>query len=265
MEVIKEKGFRITELDPMRLEIHELAGANPMMPQDQYYEFVKQFENGFDKNISHVVMYKGKVVDGRHRTRACKELGIKLWARNLPGTMSLTEVEEFVEGTENRRHQTATQRAIGAYKYYLSRQLEGRPVSQEYAATKKLSSRKYLARAKQLADLIGTELIDRLHNGEKLKVINAKTGLPTQTDALLTLVNYFTQRNGELVVETKVNSTLTDAESILAREKVAELQLECSLLVLEEIQHILHQTLKGSKVHRLNGVEEEDVMSSTFA
>lgn len=245
MAIGKEKGFRITELDPMKLEIHELASTNPMMPEDQYEEFIKLFEKGFNKDISHVVLYKGRVVDGRHRVRACRELGITLWARNLPGTMSIAEVEEFVEGTENRRHQTATQRAIGAYKYYLSRQIEGSPVSQEYAATKKLSSRKYLARAKQLADLIGMDLIDKLHNGGKLQITNAKTGMPTKTDALLTLVNYFTHRNNELVVETRVSNVLTDAEVALAKDKVAALQLECSMLVLEEISSLLYRTLKG--------------------
>lgn len=233
------------EIDPMKLEIHEAAALNPMMPEDQYTEFLKQFSKGFDKNISHVVLYKGKVVDGRHRTRACKELGIDLWVRNLPGTMSMLEVEEFIEGTENRRHQTATQRAIGAYKYYLNKQIAGAPVSQELAATKKLSTRKYLARAGQLHELIGTDLLNRLHNGEKLLIKNLQTGKPVSTDALSTLVNYFTNRNQELVPKTKVTSSLTDTELQLANSKFAELQLECNMLVLDRIGKLIYENGKG--------------------
>lgn len=242
METYQTKGYQLVELDPTHLEIHELAGNNPMMPEDQYIEFRKKFENGFDKSVSHIVMYKGKVVDGRHRTRVCKELGIKLWARNLPGTMSLQEVEEFVDNTENRRHQTATQRAIGAYKYYNSRMQAGTPVSQEYASTKKLSNRRNVARVAQLAELIGMDLIDKLHNGEKLRIVNSQTGMPTQTDALLTLINYFTNRNAELVVKTTVNTVLTDSEMELAKAKFAELQLECNMLVMKQIGLLIEST-----------------------
>lgn len=235
MEKQKSQGFQLIELDPNMLEVHELAALNPLMPADQYAEFIKQFSNGFDKRISHVVLYKNKVVDGRHRLRVCKELGIKLWGRNLPGTMTTQEVEEFVEGTENRRHQTTTQRAIGAYKYYAANS-----VSQEVAATKKLSTRRDLARAKTLHDLVGSELIDKLHNGDKLKIVNPTTGLPTITDSLVPLINYFTNRNAELVPATAVNSDLTDVERELAMTKYAELQLECNMLVLRKIGALIY-------------------------
>jgi len=245
METSNKKGFQLMEIDPIKLEVHDLAALNPMMPEDQYKEFCTKFADGFDRNVSHVVLYKGKVVDGRHRTKACKELGIKLWARNLPGTMSLEEVEEFVEGTENRRHQTPTQRAIGAYKYYKSMLTAGRSISQELAATKKLSSRRYLARAGVLHKLIGTELLDQLHNGGKIIITNAKTGAPSPTDALLTLINYFQNRNEELVEKTKVGSQLTDAEMALANAKFAELGLECNMFVLKQIGILIYNELKG--------------------
>ena len=237
------KGFQLTQLDPTNLEIHELANNNPMMPEDQYLEFIEKFKNGFDRNVSHIVIYKGKVVDGRHRVRVCKELGIKLWARNLPSTMPIEQVEEFVDNTENRRHQTATQRAIGAYKYYRAMASTDNPVSQTYAATKKLSNRKHLARAGKLAELIGDELLNKLHDGAKLKVVNPTTGLPTLTDALIPLINYFTNRNEELVVTTKVNSQLTDTELELAKAKFDDLQLECNRLVLKQIHTLIEQSL----------------------
>lgn len=237
------KGFQLTELDPMKLEVHKLASINPMMADDQFKEFIPQFKDGFDRNISHIVLYKGKVVDGRHRLRACKELGINLWGRNLPGTMSNQEVEEFVEGTENRRHQTTTQRAIGAYKYYVAN-----GTSQEYAATKKLSNRRNLTRAKNLHALIGDALLDELHNGGKLKIINPQSGLPMSTDALQTLVNYFKNRNNELVEDHRPSNVLTDSELQLAKTKVSELQLECSALVLKQIGTLLYEELKTLKL-----------------
>lgn len=244
MSTQQTKGYQLVELDPTHLEIHELAHSNPMMPEDQYVEFIKKFENGFGKNVSHIILYKGKVVDGRHRTRACKELGIKLWGKNLPGTMSTQEVEDFVENTENRRHQTATQRAISAYKYYKAMNAAGTPVSQEYAATKKLSNRKHLARAQKLAELIGEELMDKLHNGDKLRVTNPQSGLQLPTDALLTLINYFSNRNAELVVTTAVNNVLTDSEIELAKEKFGELQIECNMLVLKQIATLINNNTK---------------------
>jgi len=231
---LTKKGFQLVEIDPMKLEIHTLANINPMMPNDQYAEFIKQFIDGFNKDISHIVLFKGKVVDGRHRTKACKELGINLWARNLPSSMTTEEVVEFVEGTENRRHQTITQRAIGAYKYYLQKQEEGTPVSQSIAATKKLSSRRQLARAATLGDLIGMELLNVLYNGGKLTISSDK-GHPITTDVLLTLINYFTVRNAEMTVETPSNNPMTDRELVLVDSKAEELKLECSQLVLNAI------------------------------
>jgi len=202
---------------------------------------VKKFENGFDKNVSHIIMYKGRVVDGRHRVKACSQLGIKLWARNLPGTMATDEVESFVDNTENRRHQTATQRAVGAYKYYRNKLAVGDPVSQEIAATRKLSNRKHLARAQELARLIGDDLMDKLHNGEKLIIHDRKTGLKTQTDSLIPLINHFKFRNEDMIPKTTINSSLTDDEMNIAHLKFNELVLECNMMVVLKIKSLISE------------------------
>jgi len=241
MKTQNKKGFNLVELDPSILNIHELANNNPMMPEEQYREFVKKFENGFDKNVSHIIMYKGKVVDGRNRVKACSQLGIKLWARNLPETMATDEVENLIDNTENRRHQTSTQSAVGAYKYYRNRLAVGDPVSQEIAAARKLSNRKHLARAQELARLIGDDLMDKLHNGEKLIIHDQKTGLKSETNSLTTLINHFKLRNEDMIPKTTINNSLTDSEIHLAYIKFNELIIECNMMVILKVKSLISE------------------------
>jgi len=246
MKNSKKRGFSLLELDPNKLEISELANLNPLMSDKQFDNFIKLFENGFDYNISHIVLYKGKVVDGRHRVKACKQLGINLYGRNLPSTMSTEEVKEFIHGTENRRHQTPTQLAIRAYLFWLKQKEEGNSISQDNAANQKLSNKKMLGRAKKLDEIAGRKILSKLLDGKKILITN-NNGTVRPTDVLTTLINYFKNRNEDLIQQSdKYEGHLTDEELELARLKYNELCLECNSLVRQEISKmIFNNDIKG--------------------
>jgi len=72
------------------MEIHEYADMIPRMLAEEY-ESLKQDikQNGL---IEPIVLYDGKILDGRHRYNACKELGIKPNYINYDGEDALSFV-----------------------------------------------------------------------------------------------------------------------------------------------------------------------------
>lgn len=59
----------------MEYEAHELSLAFPGMPAGQFRRFVADIKaNGLNNPI---VLFEGKILDGRHRYRACLEVGVK--------------------------------------------------------------------------------------------------------------------------------------------------------------------------------------------
>lgn len=90
------------------LEVHPACLILPEMDADDY-EKLKEDISGF--GLRHpIILYQGKILDGRHRYRACLELGIEPWFEDWQGGSS---VVEFVLG-ENlyRRHLSQSQKAM---------------------------------------------------------------------------------------------------------------------------------------------------------
>ena len=96
------------------LEHHEASTIFPIMEEGQYQELKKDIQkNGL---LNPIVMYQGKVLDGRHRYRACLELKVDLKFTTFTNTT--IEAPEFVMSQNMaRRHMTKSQCAAAAVKY----------------------------------------------------------------------------------------------------------------------------------------------------
>lgn len=91
----------------MTLPIHAIAGLFPEMSPDEYAALKADIQaNGLREPIW---LHEGRVIDGRHRARACHELGIRPATRNWSGTGSLTAF--VVSLNIHRRSLTSSQRA----------------------------------------------------------------------------------------------------------------------------------------------------------
>lgn len=106
----------MSELDAFlvqeELEIHPAALILPKMGNDEFEEFKEDIAgNGL---IEPIVLFQGKVLDGRNRYLACQELGIEMWARNWEGGMD--PVDYVVSRNIHRRQLTPAQRANAAAK-----------------------------------------------------------------------------------------------------------------------------------------------------
>lgn len=82
---------------------HQLAKSYPLMGFEEYIAFREDIRaNGQREPIW---LYEQKILEGRHRARACSELGIEPLTREFEGT--LEEAKKFVDSMNlHRRHMT---------------------------------------------------------------------------------------------------------------------------------------------------------------
>jgi hypothetical protein len=92
------------------LPVHEVAELFPLPTEAEYQQLKDDIRiNG---QLVPAWRYQGKLIDGRSRARACKELGLELLVRDWEGTGSL--VAFVVSLNLRRRHLGESQRALVA-------------------------------------------------------------------------------------------------------------------------------------------------------
>ncbi len=88
--------------------LHPLAELVPPMTADEYAEFKADIKaHGFHEPVT---LYQGKILDGKHRYRAARELGIEIKTREWrPGDGE--PIDYVISENVRRRHLTTGQRA----------------------------------------------------------------------------------------------------------------------------------------------------------
>jgi len=185
-EYPKEDGLYVIPLEdiPSEIKFHELTKKNPNYIGNEMYEALKISidENGYDKNFP-IFIYRNKIVDGFHRTSACKELGVdKIYAKEIPYTTSMEDVEALVLRLEKRRQMTKTQIAIKAWKEWKN----GTYKSRKEASLKTGISENSLKAVDFVAKRGDIKWIDILFNGGSVKFDYNKA----PTDSIFTLKSY---------------------------------------------------------------------------
>lgn len=96
----------------MGLSFHPTSDVFPMMDSAEYEALREDIRvHGLREPI---LLYKGKILDGRNRYRACEELGIEPAVREWEGNGST--IEMVVSLNLHRRHLTASQKACVSLK-----------------------------------------------------------------------------------------------------------------------------------------------------
>jgi len=87
-----------------------LAGIVPMATEDEQALLTDDIkQNGL---IHPIVLYKGQVVDGRCRQKACLTLSIPVEAVDLDDSLSEDDVKTYVKAVNTRRNLTKSQQAM---------------------------------------------------------------------------------------------------------------------------------------------------------
>lgn len=234
----------IFELDITTLSIHDEALSTPRM-LDVQYEALKA---DIDQNgqLDPVVIYRGKIVDGRHRFLILNELNIKtITCFKMPNNSTLSDIKKLVRSKETRRHETATQLAISALRHITK---SNEKITQAEASKMFGVGPKAIGFAKKiLVDYKREDLLDILFDGGKINIGTSYN--PFMSDSLKTIVNWLDD-NKATSVENKIGITarteLTEDENIIVNQFVRSVQKE-SKFVLDEIANRIYSLVKGEE------------------
>jgi hypothetical protein len=233
-------------MESVKLEdivIHSLATITPQMTDIQYDALKEDLQiNG---QLEPITLYKGKVVDGRHRVQAMTELKMDtINTTALPESMTIADVRQVVLSKEKRRHQTPTQLAIMAYSEYLRQRSKGGKVSQGELAKVFGTNRMMMSRVSKLDKLVPQEIMELLFNGHKITI--SKDGKVFTTDSLNSLINYYERITEETIsasMDNKTNTDATDDEHRVVEEVLDRLEVEYSGRILKMLSTNLYRRL----------------------
>ena len=229
-----EKLFTVNVND---VNIHDLANLTPIMSDEDFNRLKMSLEEM--GQLQPVVMYQGRLIDGRHRLKALKEIdhNSMIIYKNLKSTLTYEAVKEMVvNGFENRRHETPTQKAIMAWYHIQEGKKQGENISQTVAAKLFGTNRMLLGRVKKLEELRGKSIIEALFNGQKIMLASG-----TLTDSLVSIIkNYEMANEDDFGNETnKKKVDLTDEEREFINDTAANLKENCNNLILQALAYKL--------------------------
>jgi len=183
-----EKELKIGEVFPIN---EKLAGIVPMAtPAEQEALTTNIKESGLREPV---VLWRGDIVDGRCRQKACTLGRVAVRAKHLDDNLTEEEVVEWVKGANTRRNLTMAQKIMVASKESFN---EGSKSLTDIAKSWAIGRRSliyanYISKARP-------EFIEPLLNGLTVPIINAK-GKHTQTNKI-TAIHAYIKREEEGVI-----------------------------------------------------------------
>jgi ParB-like chromosome segregation protein Spo0J len=186
------------------LEAHSAAAMFPMMSADELQALAADIEaHGL---VEPVVLFEGKILDGRNRVKACELAGVRVDTVAWVPQDQRTPIEFVISANLYRRHLSTSQRAIIAATDVLPKleaeakvnqahgstargvtlgqkvdQASREPRASDRAAELLGTNRQYVSDAKKIADT-APDLVDKIKSGE-LTIRDAKTEAKLKVDA----------------------------------------------------------------------------------
>ena len=224
------KTILIKSEDIENYEIDEAANDYPMLTKEEHNRLVEDIKiNG---QLQPVVIFKNKIVDGRNRAKAVKELG-----KFLKGIVVTTTYEDALNlaysNNDKRRHMSKSQFAMkAAYKVVASRKdSEGKPlpktewleVQKAQEVLDKIVGSRNVTTAVKIA-LNNEVLAKEVFDGKK-ELANAIRELDESMTPVDTNVDYFKDKKDALVSYNSYVAKGAFSKQALAK-KLVELELE---------------------------------------
>ena len=237
-----KNNVRTMQVD--QVEIHELAHLTPTMTKEDFTRLKLSIKEHGQENP--IMLYRGKCIDGRHRVKALRELGIELVTYESENSqLSIDDVrDKILHVYENRRHETPTQKAIMAWREYQRLRELGEKIGQGEVADWMGTTIKQLGRAKQLEEVAGKDIMELLFQGNRINI--GTEAHPNNTDSLSSLINYFKKHREMIVIQTKstnISEDYTDEEMLTLNDALNKLQSEYSHRMLSRLAFMLRSTL----------------------
>jgi len=159
--------IQIDDIEVSTAILHELSHMHPRMNENQFGALKDSL--CLDGQQQPLVLYRGKVVDGRHRIWAMGELGVNsAIAVEIPRNTKMDDVKSFVRTSETRRHQTKTQLACHAYLSLINPKTDVKTAAQ--AARESGVKPKDISHCKFIADNLGIKIIEEFAKGKSQRI-----------------------------------------------------------------------------------------------
>ena len=168
----------------MTLEInHKIAGVVPMASIEEQNALTLDIrKNG---QLEPIVLWQGKIIDGRCRNLACLSLNIEPIIKELPWNTTEEEAIAMVKSLNTRRNLTLTQKIISACRVSLDKNIHGKvsDIAREWGISfPTLKNARYIAKYRP-------EFIEPLFNGRSVNILNS-SGEEMQSNKITTIYAY---------------------------------------------------------------------------
>ncbi len=225
------------------LSLHKEALATPKMSTDQYEALKADID--VRGQLDPVVVYRAQIVDGRHRWLILQELGITdISVVKMAHKSTIKEIKAVVRSKELRRHETASQLAITAYRLTLDMDDQ---LTQAEAAAKVGANTKRIGEAKKIATIYGRpDILELLFDGGKFNT--GTSHIPFYTDSLGTIIRWLGEHGviagaTDKDIGVKAREEMTEDEQVLVNKFIAALTSE-NKLVKQAVCNTLYAELK---------------------
>ncbi len=146
-------------VNPNEIKHHKIASLHREQTDEEYESLKLSIEE--IGQLEPVKLYRDLLVDGRHRQKALIELGIDtMKAEVLPRNYSKKQLEEAVIGSEMRRADNGSQKAIRAYMWLKKQE---KKITQVDAAIKFGCNQADVSRAKNIEQKVGIDNLKKFY------------------------------------------------------------------------------------------------------
>ena len=162
----------------------ELAGLVPMANEAEQAVLKNEIaeENGL---LLPIILWRGEIVDGRCRQKACVELDIEMEVEELDANLTFDEVAKKVKGYNSRRNLTMTQKIMAACRQSLkpSCKLTNLEIAKAWGISRDiLFNARFIAKERP-------DMAEVLFNGKSVEVIDSN-GRAKLTNKVTTVYAY---------------------------------------------------------------------------
>ena len=202
-------------------EVHEIANTYPMAQENEFISIMNSIRAEGQKQS--IVLYNGRILDGRNRYKACQRLGIEPKTVIFEGAYE-EAVSHSIALNSARRHMNKSQQAMIVAKAVMdSRNGSGKKIPVKHASYLYTISEKYVTRAIAILKF-DTTIAENIFIGKltiteaEYKVIQIKgTDMESQaqiTDIKSTVPPYDEDEMYSAEEVTKYNNIKTENENL---------------------------------------------------
>ena len=228
-----DKSIKIGKINNIIKGIHKLANINPNMDNQEFGQLKRSIlQIGQQEPI---LLYRNLIVDGRHRTKALKELGCEyILYQELPRNTSLNEIKEIVMSKNARRNLTKSQKAIQAYFEFIKTGEKKSDLAIKYG-----TDRTYIAKAETIDRKLGREKLEILLNKGKIKLDNGR--YYSNLSSIIDFINKKEKAEKEVIVKEPTDEDVKELVNTAINKKMQPEQL---IEAVKQFKMLIEKQLK---------------------